>query len=198
MKTEITTTSIRRRPLIKVCGLTYNGSVDCAAAYGADYVGFDFRRGSSRFVSPLQAAGMPTVQVMRVGVFGPQGAGEIRHIMQQAGLHLAQLPAELGTDCADAVGAGRVICHLRLLPGMRKSAVQQLLDHWAGHCCAFLVDCLDAALLAAVQFPHTWLLSGRMEAAELQRMLRHCRPDGVDIDSHVECARTMEAMRAIA
>lgn len=198
MKTELISTSTRRRMLIKVCGLTYSGTVDCAVAYGADYVGFNFCKGSTRFVSPLQAAGMPTAQVKRVGVFGWESVGEICRTMQQAGLHRAQLPAERGTACADAVGAHRVVCHLRLLPGTSASALQALLDHWAGHCCAFLVESLDAGLLAAVQFPHPWLLSGRMDAAGLQRMLRHCRPDGVDIDSHVECSRTMEAMRAIA
>ena len=32
----------RRRPFVKVCGQTYTGSVDCAVAYGASYIGFNF------------------------------------------------------------------------------------------------------------------------------------------------------------
>ena len=76
--------------------------------------------------------------------------------------------------------------------------VQAELDAWAPFCSAYLVECMDAALVAQLQFPHPWMLSGRMPGRILHDMVQTCRPDGVDIDSCVDCADTMACMRAIA
>ncbi|MBR2145784.1 MAG: hypothetical protein IKK73_08655 [Akkermansia sp.] len=198
MKTESTSTRNRRRPFIKVCGQTYTGSVDCAAAYGAEYIGFNFCPGSTRFVSPAHAAGMPSAHVKRVGVFAGQGAEEICRIMQQARLHLAQLQGEQTPQDARVIGPQRVIRKLNIQGGRNAADVQAELDAWAPFCSAYLVECMDAALVAQLQFPHPWMLSGRMPGRILHDMVQTCRPDGVDIDSCVDCADTMACMRAIA
>ena len=44
------------------------------------------------------------------------------------------------------------------------------------------------ALLAELEFPRPWILSARMDAAQLEHALELCRPDGVDFDSCVEAA----------
>lgn len=191
-------TSIFRRPFIKVCGLTYAGSVDCAAAYGAEYVGFNFCQGSDHYVSPSHAAGMHSANVKRVGVFNGGDAGEICRTMQRAGLHLAQLKESCSVADACVIGPQRVIRVLRTEQGCTPAQFQRMLDDWAPYCRAFLVESADAALLAAVAFPRPWILSGRVAPHTLRELLHACRPDGVDIESSVGCADIMAAMRAVS
>lgn len=199
MKTKhnISTTTLRR-PFIKVCGLTYAGSVDCAAAYGADYVGFNFCKGSEHYVSPAHAAGMPTANVKRVGVFNAGGAARIRRTMAEARLHLAQLQGNCTMAEACAIGPQRVIRELRLGRGITPAQLQRDLDDWAPCCRAFLVEAEDAVLLSAVNFPRPWILSARVAPQTLQNLLQSCHPDGVDIESRVGCADTMAAMRMVS
>lgn len=198
MKTNLISTTTICRPFIKVCGLTYAGSVDCAAAYGAEYVGFNFCRGSEHYVSPAHAAGMPTANVKRVGVFSDGGASEICRTMREARLHLAQLQENCTMADARAIGPQRVIRTLCPGKGMSPAQLQHELDAWAPYCRAFLMKAEDASLLAAVHFPRPWILSGCVAPAALQRMLLTCHPDGVDIESRVACAETMAAMRAVS
>ena len=194
-----------RRPFIKVCGQTYTGSVDCSTAFGAEYIGFNFCLGSSSYVSPAHAAGMRTANVLRVGVFSQHSTAEICHIMQAARLHLAQLHGELTQADAAVIGTERVIRVVRIQPGASADSVQEELDAWAPFCRCYLVECKEAAVLTKVNFPHPWILSGRMTAGELQNMLSLCRPDGVDLDSSmaafpgIGCAKhLLAAMNAVA
>lgn len=197
MKNNHTSTLNKRRPFIKVCGLTYAGSVDCAAAYGADYVGFNFCRGNARYVSPAHAASMPTAQVKRVGVFNSGDVLEICRAMKQAGLHLAELQGTCSLETARRIGRQRVIRTLVPGHGCTPQQLQREVDIWASSCCAFLVECADAPLLSAVEFPLPWILSGGPETAVLLKKLGACRPDGVNIESRVGCPETMAAMRAV-
>lgn len=190
--------SHRRHRFIKVCGQMYTGTVDCAVAYGADYVGFNFCTGSERYVSPSHVARMKSALVKRVGVFSSQGTQEILDIMQESHLHMAQLQGCHSVSDAATIGSGRVMRVLRVEKSCTRAALQEEVDAWAPFCCAFLVECEDAALLRRVEFPHPWVLSGRMELGKLQRMLHLCSPDGVDIDSCAESSELMAAMRTIS
>lgn len=149
-------------------------------------------------MSPSHAARMNSALVKRVGVFSGQGTQEILDIMQESHLHMAQLQGSHSVSDAAAIGAWRVIRVLRVEKPCTSAALQEEVDAWAPFCCAFLVECEDAALLRRVEFPHAWVLSGRMQQGKLQRMLHLCNPDGVDIDSCAEFAELMAAMRAIS
>lgn len=190
-------TSNLRRPFIKVCGLTYAGSVDCAAAYGAEYVGFNFCQGSEHYVSPAHAASMQSANVMRVGVFNGGDAAAICRTMQRAGLHLAQLQESVSVADACAIGPQRVIRVLRAGAGCTPLQLQRMLDSWAPYCRAFLIESADAALLASAAFPRPWILSGRIALHTLCELLRTCRPDGVDIESSLDCSEIMAVMRSV-
>lgn len=196
-KNHISISNIRR-PFIKVCGLTYAGSVDCAAAYGAEYVGFNFCPGNEHYVSPTHAAGMPSTNVKRVGVFNGGGASEICRTMDAARLHLAQLQENCTMADARAIGPQRVIRTLCPGQGVTPAQLQRELDAWAPYCRAFLVETADAALLSAVRFPRPWILSARVAPRTLQTLLSACHPDGVDLESQVGCADLMAAMRAVS
>lgn len=197
MKTEHTSTS-SLRPFIKVCGLTYTGTVDCAVAYGAAYIGFHLYPDSPLYISPARAARLQSAHVKRVGVFSGQSAAEICRSMQVAGLHYAQLRGNAAPGIACRIGRQRVIRSLRVEQGAGVAALQAELDAWAPFCAAFHIEAEDAALLQQLRMPRPWILSPRVPRAALPELLRRCRPDGVDIESHVECTRTMAAMRAVS
>ena len=125
-------------------------------------------------------------------------------IMRQAGLHLAQLQGGHTPQDAEAIGPHRIIHRLRVDSVRSAAAVQEEIRRWAPYCRAFLVEAENAALLAELEFPRPWILSVRMDPAQLEHALELCRPDGVDFDSCVEAApgiksprRLLQAMRTV-
>lgn len=196
MKTEPTRTS-PRRPFIKVCGLTYTGTVDCAVAYGAAYIGFHFYQESPLYISPARARRLQSAHVKRVGVFSGRSAAEICRSMQVAGLHFAQVQGPAAPGLGLDIGAQRVIRSLRVEPGASVVTLQSELDAWAPACAAFHIDAEEVTILHQLRMPRPWILAGRMEGDALQESIILFRPDGVEIESHIECSRTMAAMRVI-
>ncbi len=79
---------------IKICGLTHPDDALAALAFGADYLGFVFYRGSPRAVTPEQAAGiirrLPAA-ARCVGVFVDANASEAAAVAGACGLCAVQL-----------------------------------------------------------------------------------------------------------
>lgn len=196
--------SKKKLPFIKVCGQTHPATVDCAAAYGARFVGFIFHSKSPRYISPERAAGIPSCNVKRVGVFVRQGAEEILPIMQRARLDFAQLHGKQGTDVAKIIGPQRIIRVLWPEQAGSAEALQQQIDAWAPYCAYYLLDagtagqggtgrCVAAEELNKLRFPHPWILAGGLNADNIAEALHHCTPDGVDLNSGVELAPGMKS-----
>ena len=110
--------------------------------------------------------------------------------MQRARLDFAQVADGLSTKDAERIGARRVIRELRMEHGTSISYIQMQIDEWAEHCSFFLlvVDGGEVEKVAALQFNKPWILSVDQEKADMQEMLRNCRPDGVELADSVEIA----------
>lgn len=194
----------KKTPFIKVCGQTHPATVDCAAAYGARFVGFIFHSKSPRCVSPERAAQIPSCNVKRVGVFVRQGAEEILPIMQRAKLDYAQLHGKQTTDVAKIIGPQRIIRVLWPEQAGSVEALQHEIDTWAPYCAYYLLDAgsagqggtgrqLDMSAFNELRFPHPWILAGGLNADNMAEALSVCTPDGVDVNSGVELAPGMKS-----
>lgn len=85
---------------IKICGNMTKSSVDAAARYGADYVGFIMSK-SRRQVSPEAVAAMTKdlpEQVKKVGVYVNESLDFVRETAKIAGLDIIQLHGDEDMD----------------------------------------------------------------------------------------------------
>ena len=184
--------------LIKFCGLTRQEDVDQAARLGAAMCGFIFHPRSPRGIKAEQAAALDSGKLLRVGVFVNQGADEIRRIMDEARLDFAQLHGHQSVECAQAIGAERVIRVLWPDRYTHRALLYNDLQRHGQACAYFLLDAglkgggsgykLDWSDLGSLRPPQPWLLAGGLSAANVARALGMCGPAGVDFNSGVEDA----------
>lgn len=181
---------------LKVCGITREEDAQRAAQLGYQYCGFIFHPDSPRHVTMEQAAAIDSGPLLRVGVFVQQGPVEIRAIMREARLHLAQLHGEQTAEEALAIGADQVI---RVLWPERYATVEAL-EADASHqpCAFFLLDGgeeggggglpLTWERLRTLRLPKGFFLAGGLGPHNVAEALEHCSPAGMDLNSGVESA----------
>ncbi len=105
--------------LIKICGITNLEDARAALATGADLLGFNFYRGSSRYIEPQAARGIiDEVQgtgVLTVGVFVNEETPElVAEIGDQAGVAVLQLHGDESPEYCRKLHQQRVIKVLRV------------------------------------------------------------------------------------
>lgn len=192
---------------IKICGISHLSDLDSCMGMGAHFCGFIFHPKSPRFISPSRAALLPTAHLKRVGVFVDQNEEEIKRIMNEARLDYAQLHGNQSIDCAENIGAERVI---RVLWPQKYSSIEELqqdIRRHADSCAWFLLDAgkegggsgsrLDWQQLAQLHFPKPWMLAGGLSPLSLADALAACSPDGVDLNSGLEWAPGQKSAKSI-
>jgi len=193
---------------LKVCGLTRGADALMCAELGVDWLGFIFHPASPRGVDPGLVAGFETRAARRVGVFVEQSPAEVRRIMDEARLDLAQLHGGQSLEFCREIGPERVIKVFwpqrgagelaREMAGFGEAAAFFLFDSGAtggGH-----GRPLDQGLLTDLKPPKPWLLAGGLEAASVQALA--ARPPtglmGFDFNSRVETAPGLKDRRLVA
>lgn len=193
------------RTRVKICGLTREADIASAVQAGADAIGFVFYPPSKRYVSPARAAQLRrTVPafVDVVALFVNASQAEIRAVLDEVGPDLLQFHGdETAADCA-RYGTRYLRAFRAGAPGL--DAPQTLADA----CSAFdgaagwLFDsysagyggsgqAFDHGLLAAVRADaaaRPVILSGGLNAANVEQAISVNRPWAVDVSSGVETA----------
>jgi phosphoribosylanthranilate isomerase len=197
------------RPRVKICGLTRTEDADLAVALGADAVGFVLWSESPRVVSAGHAAtiarSLPAF-VTRVGVFVNASPEDVRRLVAEVGLDVAQLHGD--ERVADYAGvAGRII-KVAALGGDADvdSAIRLPAE------VTVLVDVVDRerrggtgaqadwARAARVARERPVILAGGLTAADVGEAIRRVRPWAVDVSSGVEDRpgiKSAEKLRAL-
>ena len=193
------------RPAVKFCGLTRPEDAAAAARLGAAYVGVIFAGGPRQLAAERAAevlAGVPA-GVRRVGVVADQAAGELRRLVEVAGLDVVQLhgPRTAGElrRLREEVGA-ELWAVVRVAGGalpldfgaLAEAADAVLVDAavpgvLGGSGAAVDWEALAGAL-AANGRPPRLVLAGGLRPENVARAVALVAPDAVDVSSGVEAA----------
>jgi phosphoribosylanthranilate isomerase len=187
---------------IKICGITHLEDAMAAVAAGADMLGFNFYPQSPRYIDPAACAGIVSglgqyaSRVRFVGVFVNTPPAEIAAILDQCGLHLAQLSGDEPPE--DLTGLdGRAYKALR---PKDSAALERMLSGYPPHASppAWLIDTYhpgqyggtgqtaDWSLAAALARQAPVLLAGGLSPENVGAAVAQVQPWGVDVASGVE------------
>jgi phosphoribosylanthranilate isomerase len=194
---------------IKICGITNYDDARVAVDAGADALGFNFYRGSKRYIEPQGASaiiGRLPDSVLKVGVFVNSAPAEINEAIEHAGIDYVQLHGDESAQIVEQIVAR--------VPVVR---AHRCTDSGLRGLAQFLQDCRSlgrnpAAVLldsgAVGDFGGTgrtldWeslsnarseigdarlILAGGLSAENVAEAIRAVQPDGVDVASGVERA----------
>lgn len=177
--------------MVKICGITDEEDALAAAAAGADAVGFNFYRGSPRFLAPELAARIARVVppgVWKVGVFVNATEEEIRAVRERVELDVIQLH---GDETPEQAPRGvRVWKALRISGPLDAQALSRYEVE------AFLVDSYEPGRYGGTGRTQSWrplpelgkpmILAGGLDPDNVREAIRAARPWGVDACSRLE------------
>lgn len=182
---------------VKICGITNLEDGLMAVEAGADALGFVFFQGSSRNISPEQAADIirqlpPFVQT--VGLFVNEDLATVNAIADRCGLDVVQLHGEESPDyCAG--GKRRVIKAFRV----KDDSVLDEMSHY--HVAACLLDAWSPAARGGTGTTFNWdiaaratatsstiILAGGLTPENVAGAIAAVKPYAVDVSSGVESA----------
>lgn len=182
---------------IKICGITNVRDAMLAASLGADAIGINFYKGSSRHVPVSEAA--PIVAAVRggrstpVGVFVNELPEKIEEICKLLHIEVVQLSGHEPPAVASRLKFMRIkAIHIR--DGTEMNL------HRNYPCDMFLLDAsvpgefggtgktLDWGRIAAMKPGKPWLLAGGLNPGNVAEAISITHPDGVDVASGVEAA----------
>lgn len=180
---------------VKICGLAHPDDVLAVAECGPDAMGFVFWPRSKRAVTPKEVgrwtAGL-SKSILRVGVFVDATPDEIRRVMDEAGLDVAQLhgrePPDLFANFERPLWRS-----VALRDGLREE-----IERW--HVDAFLIDTYSAESPGGTGQVSDWRLArmfvescarsvwlaGGLTPENVSAAIHEVGPWGVDVSSGVE------------
>jgi phosphoribosylanthranilate isomerase len=181
---------------VKICGLRRAEDAAAAVAAGADALGFNFWKGTPRYVAPRDAAEMVSNAppgVLTVGVFVDEEPERVAEIADQTGIMALQLHGSETPEYLDALGAFLKIKAIKVGPGFDPTE----LDLY-GSASLFLLEGLVAGMVGGTGRTFDWsaagqakkhgkiILAGGLTPDNVAEAVRRVRPWGVDVASGVE------------
>jgi phosphoribosylanthranilate isomerase len=179
---------------VKICGLTRLEDALAAVAAGADALGFNFWKGSKRYLEPARAASIVRLLppfVTTVGIFVNETREQINLIADQVRLSTLQLhgdesPRDAANFSRPVIKAIRVESAASLAQVTRYEVAGVLLDapsqSYGGSGNTF--DWSQARALPQARV----ILAGGLDPANVGQAIRTVRPFAVDVASGVESA----------
>ena len=182
------------RTRIKICGITNHEDAANAVAAGADALGFNFFRGSTRYISPGKAAeicALVPAFVATVGLFVNEPLAEVDRIIETLGLGLAQFHGDESPDYCEAVG-------VRYMKALRATSRDQIIveAQFFESAQAILVDTATDGKFGGTGKTFDWcmlpeldrplVLAGGLDAANVGAAIAAIKPYAVDVSGGVE------------
>lgn len=173
--------------VIKICGITNAEDARLAIEAGANALGFNFYRGSPRYVTPARAREIvQAVQTpfLKVGVFVNATEAQLVTVAGQVPLDVVQLH---GDNCPAQLAIShriwRSIVPEESASSQYEDAEAYILDaptpHFGGS-----GECFDWSIAAA--FAYRKIIAGGLDATNVADAIQTARPWGVDACSRLE------------
>jgi len=190
---------------VKVCGITNLEDALAAAELGADALGFVLAA-SPRQVTPENlrhlVAELPPL-VLKVGVFVDSPLEEVRRVMSDCGLNLAQLHGSESPEYCEALFPRTIKAFqvkdatvLKQLPLYRASAY--LLDGYHSKLKGGSGQSFDWEIARQAKGLGRIILSGGLTPENVAQAIAIARPYGVDVSSGVEASPGKKDHRKLA
>jgi phosphoribosylanthranilate isomerase len=184
---------------VKICGITNLEDAIAAVEAGADALGFNFYRGSSRYIAPEDARRLVekvSPSVMKVGVFVNEAEpAEVSRIAQSVGLTAVQLHGDESPQYCHALSAHFTIKALRVGPHFEARSVKDyetdaiLLDAYASGARGGTGQTIDWELARSVgELVPKLFLAGGLSPENVAEAIAAVDPYGVDACSSLENA----------
>ena len=193
---------------IKICGVTNVGDAKACVELGAHLIGLNFYQQSPRYIEPevaRQIVETIPASVHAVGVFVDANDDDVRYVANLAGIRCVQLhgncPPEMAHELAREF---RVIRAFSTHARFRPEETASFLD------CDVLIDahhpdlrggtgltCDWPAAGAALPFTRFLILSGGLNAQNVDQAIAAVSPHAVDVCSSVESKPGVKDHRAI-
>ena len=198
--------------LVKICGLKTQETVDAAVEAGANFIGFVFYPPSPRAITPNDAAeliGTLPEDVKTVGLFVDPSDTDIKKTLEETPLDMLRLHGE------ETPQRLRELRNRFSLPIIKAFPVASQADlapvaTYTPHCDWLLFDTktdgdlpggtgqsFDWNILKDMQFDRPWMLSGGLNADNVQAALTTLSPHAVDVSSGVESTRGVKDAQKI-
>ncbi len=182
---------------VKICGITNWSDARGAVEAGADFLGFNFYRESSRYIAPTAARRIVQrlpAGVASVGVFVNEPEPEMLAIARRVGLDYVQLHGDETPEIVSRMGRSfRVIKAIRVRDSFR---VAQLANFTRAS--SILLDGFDARLRGGTGKSFNWklaksaglkrqiFLAGGLTPENAAEAVSAARPFAIDVCSGVE------------
>ena len=155
---------------VKICGITNLEDALAAVAAGADMLGFNFYRSSSRYIDPEAARAIINefncTGVLTVGVFVNEETPElVEQIASSSGVGALQLHGDESPEFCRALKHRRVIKVLRVGSGFTP---EQALDYEVDH---IMLDAFDKNLRGGTGHTIDWSVARRAREVSPQLFL---------------------------
>jgi len=181
----------------KICGITRAADARAAVDAGCDALGFNFYRGSPRFVTPSQArqiiASLPPF-VTCVGLFVDPTPDEARRVATEVGVGVLQFHGDESDECCAAAGFPFIKAvnisnaeDVARLAGRYPRATALLLDAAVPNLRGGTGATFDWAMWPR-DFAQPLILSGGLTADNVAEAIARTHPYAVDVSSGVEGA----------
>ncbi len=204
----VATADPSNRIQIKICGVTNARDADACVKLGADMIGFNFYRKSPRYIEPTivrRIVDTLPARTCAVGVFVDADPAEIRQLAKTAGIRCVQLHGHAPPEsCNELAREFRVIRALSTDTRFQPERTVAL-SH-----CDVLIDayhpelwggtgqtCDWSAARAAMRYTRFLILSGGLNARNVDSAIAAVAPHAVDVCSGVESAPGMKDYRAL-
>ena len=187
------------RTQIKICGVTNANDAHACIGLGADMIGFNFYPASPRYIQPIVVRrivdGLPA-RTRAVGIFVDADPAEIRKLAKIAGVRCVQLHGHTTPEsCSELAREFRVIRavstdarfepeHIAAFPfcDVLIDAYHPELRGGTGRRCDW------SAARTAMRYTRCLILSGGLDAQNVDQAIDEVRPHAVDVCSGVERA----------
>ena len=181
---------------VKICGLKWPEDAAAAVAAGADALGFNFWKGTERYIEPARAARIVAnvpPSVLTVGVFVDEEPEQVLGIAEETGIMALQLHGNESPEYIDRLGAYLKIKALRVDDGFRPeelgrfpSASLFLLDGFVAGKVGGTGHAFDWSLAEQAKEYGKIILAGGLTPDNVAEAVRRVQPWGVDVASGVE------------
>lgn len=195
------------QPIIKICGVTTPGIMECAIAAGASHMGLVFHAASPRDIDPAAAGTLARAakgRILTVGVLVDPEDDFLDSLLSTVPLDALQLHGGESPETVARIKARFGLPVIKALPASGRLAGQ-------AHAFVKAADMLlidapvregalpggrgeawDRSELMDFALPLPWILSGGLTPETVGAAICAARPGGVDVSSGVERARGLK------